>query len=154
MKYILCIFYILLSVSFAFSQTYYMNVNLKDGNKETYEIGNIQKIDFNDITNIDDAQKLQHIIKSFKLLQNYPNPFNPSTTIEYQIPRSGKVEISIFNMNGRLVKKIVNQNQNEGSYKVVWNGKNQTGGKVASGLYLYTVKFENSISSKKMLLLK
>ncbi len=131
-----------------------MNVNLKDGNKETYEIGNIQKIDFNDITNIDDAQKLQHIIKSFKLLQNYPNPFNPSTTIEYQIPRSGKVEISIFNMNGRLVKKIVNQNQNEGSYKVVWNGKNQTGGKVASGLYLYTVKFENSISSKKMLLLK
>lgn len=154
MKYILYTLSIFISVSFAFSQTYYMNVNLKNGNKETYEIANIQKIDFSDITSIEDVRKLQHIIKSFKILQNYPNPFNPSTTIEYQILRSGKVEISIFNMNGRLIKKIVNQNQNEGSYREVWNGKNQTGEKVASGLYLYTVKFENSISSKKMLLLK
>jgi len=141
-------------ISFAYSQIYYMNVNLKDGTKIIYEIDNIKKIEFSDITSIDDTKKLHHVINSFKLLQNYPNPFNPSTTIEYQIPKSGHVKVSIFDLSGRLIKRILNQNQVKGSHKIHWNGESQIGEKVASGFYIYTVKFENSIYSKKMILLK
>lgn len=154
MKKLLFLFYIFLSISFAFSQTYYMIVNMNDGTKVTYELADVSKIDFDGITSIDDAKKMQAIVKSFKLMQNYPNPFNPSTTIQYEIPKPGKVEVKIFDINGRLVKKIIRQNQQAGLQKVIWNGQNKSGVKVASGFYVYTVKFENAILSKKMILLK
>ena len=154
MKKLLFIIFIFLSVSFGRTQTYYLNVNLKDGTKATYEVANISKIDFSGITGLEDTEKLQNIVKSFKLMQNYPNPFNPSTTIQYEIPKTGKVEVSIFDINGRLIKNVVNQTQQAGSRRVVWNGQNKSGVKVASGLYVYTVKFENTILSKKMILLK
>ena len=154
MKKLLFIIFIFLSVSFGRTQTYYLNVNLKDGTKATYEVANISKIDFSGITGLEDTEKLQNIVKSFKLMQNYPNPFNPSTTIQYEIPKTGKVEVSIFDINGRLIKNVVNQTQQAGSRRVVWNGQNKSGVQVASGLYVYTVKFENTILSKKMILLK
>jgi hypothetical protein len=154
MKRFLFLFSIFLSFSFVFSQTYYLNVNLKDGTKATYEIADIIKIDFSEITNVEDLDKLSHIVKSFKLMQNYPNPFNPSTTIQYEIPKKGKVEIQIFDITGRFVKNIVSQNQPSGTHKTVWNGNNESGQEVASGFYVYTVKFENTLLSKKMILLK
>jgi len=155
MKKFLFLIFIFLNVSFTFSQTYYLNVNLKNGAKVAYKVANIDKINFSDIASgFEDIQKYTHIVKSFKLMQNYPNPFNPSTTIHYEIPKAGEIEISIFNMNGRLIKNIVNQNQQAGTHKVVWNGINKTGNKVSSGLYIYTVRFEDTISSKKMILLK
>lgn len=57
---------------------------------------------------------LSHIIKSFKLLQNYPNPFNPSTTIQYELPQSGNVKVSIYNVAGRVIKIILAQTQQAG----------------------------------------
>lgn len=154
MKKLFLFVFIFSSISFVFSQTYYLNINLKDGTKVRYEVEDINKIDFSDITGIENAEKMQAIIKSFKLRQNYPNPFNPSTTIEYELPKTGKVEVSIFDMNGRLVKNIVNQSQPAGSHKVVWNGQSRSGQKVASGFYVYMVKFGKSVSAKKMLFIK
>ena len=87
-------------------------------------------------------------------MQNYPNPFNPSTTIQYEIADAGKIEINIYDLNGRLIKSIVNKYQQAGSYHVVWDGMNKSGNKVSSGVYVYTVKYGNTVSSKKMILLK
>jgi len=154
MKKILFLFSIFFSISFAFSQTYYLSVNLKDGTKVTYEIAEINTIDFDKITSVEDAEKVSHIIKSFKLLQNYPNPFNPSTTIQYELPKQGDVKVRIFNTTGQLIKTIVNQNQPAGLHKKVWNGQNESGHKVASGFYIYAVEFDNTVLTKKMILLK
>lgn len=155
MKNLLFIFFIFFSISFVFPQTYHLNVNLKNGTTTTYEVANIVKIDFSDImTRLEDAKKFASILKSFKLMQNYPNPFNPYTNIPYEIPKMGKVEVNIYDVNGRLIKNLVNENQQPGSYKIIWNGKNEKGIKVSSGLYIYQVKLERTTLSQKMVLLK
>ena len=151
-KIILFIFF--LSFSLCFSQTYYLNVNLRDGTKAQYKIDDIQRIDFSGITSIKDAEKIEHVIKSFKLLHNYPNPFNPSTTIEYEILKSGNVEISVYDLSGRLVKTLLNKSQQKGDYKVEWDATNQSEQKVSSGFYVYSIKFDNVVLSKKMILMK
>ena len=154
MKNLAFFMFILLSASFVFSQTYYLNINLKDGTTVSYEVEEVQKIDFSELTGLEDMKKMQAIVKAFKLRQNYPNPFNPSTTLMYEIPKRGKVEVNIFDMNGKLIKNMIEREQAAGSHQIVWKGLNQSGQKVASGFYIYTVKFDNTLSSKKMLLIK
>lgn len=91
---------------------------------------------------------------TFNLEQNYPNPFNPSTTIQYSVDKPSQVKISIFDINGRLVKNLVNSFKNAGSYSVVWDGYNQSGGKVASGTYFYRMSYDGKNMVKRMILLK
>ncbi|HPC35159.1 MAG TPA: choice-of-anchor Q domain-containing protein [Candidatus Marinimicrobia bacterium] len=74
--------------------------------------------------------------KEFTLLQNYPNPFNPVTTIKYGIPEAGVVRIIIYNISGQKIIELVNITQNPGWYQTIWNGKNQDGLPVSSGVYL------------------
>ena len=88
------------------------------------------------------------------LEQNYPNPFNPSTTIEYQLPKTANVTISIYEINGKLIKEILNRKQNEGVHRVIWDGTNQNNIRVASGIYIYTIKSDNLLASKKLILIK
>jgi len=90
----------------------------------------------------------------YVLMQNYPNPFNPSTTIKYTIPKSGVVEINVYNILGQLVKRLVNSMQKAGSYSIVWDGKNDFGQNVSSGVYIYTMKSNSYFQLKKMILLK
>lgn len=130
-----------------------MNVRMKNGTTTSIPIQDIRKLTFSDITSVGN-ERWASVIKTFALLQNYPNPFNPSTIIEYQLPKLGNVEIRIFNIAGQLVKSFGNSSQAEGTHSVVWDGKNDVGATVASGLYIYQVAFENSLLSKKMLLIK
>ena len=90
----------------------------------------------------------------FNVKQNYPNPFNPSTTIEYQIVKQGNVEVAIYDINGRLVKTIVNETQYPGSYTLQWNSRDEAGANVSSGTYFYQVNSNGVQLVKKMLLLK
>jgi len=99
-------------------------------------------------------QSFNSVPQNFQLSQNYPNPFNPATTIEYQISTAGEVEIKIFNIDGQLVRKFSTQHQQAGIYRVTWDAKSGAGKTVASGLYIYHLKFGNNISSKKMILIK
>ncbi len=85
----------------------------------------------------------------FALYQNYPNPFNPTTMITYQIPKSGLVTIKVYDVLGRVVKNLVNQNQSEGSHEINFNASDLSG-----GIYFYQLKAENFISTKKMILLR
>ncbi len=91
---------------------------------------------------------------SFGLSQNYPNPFNPNTTIEYQIPQRGNVEIGIYDVNGLLVKTLLDTEQFPGNYSIQWDGKSDEGIYVSSGTYFYQVKSDNVQLVRKMLLLK
>ena len=87
-------------------------------------------------------------------MQNYPNPFNPSTVIEYEIPESGSVEITIYDLKGNLVKTYFHGNRQTGRHQFIWEGRDQSGEKVGSGFYIYAIRFENRTLSKKMLLIK
>jgi len=91
---------------------------------------------------------------SFKLEQNFPNPFNPATTIQFNLTKSANVKIDIFNVEGKLVKQIVNNYRKTGSHKVLWNGTNNKGVRVSSGTYFYRITDDNNVQTKKMLLLK
>ena len=119
-------------------------------------MNDIQKITFKDIKllNVDDAQKTAGIIRAFALLQNYPNPFNPTTTIEYQLPKNGKVAIRIFDVIGKLIRTLVDEDKNEGVHRIQWDSKNNFGQMVASGMYIYDIRFENTVLSRRMLLIK
>jgi hypothetical protein len=86
--------------------------------------------------------------------QNYPNPFNPSTTIEFGIPKATKVSLRIYNIRGQLVKELINQRYEPGKYKTVWEGKNQLGKHVASGVYFYRLEAAGKCITHKMLMLK
>lgn len=93
--------------------------------------------------------------EDYVLEQNYPNPFNPSTTIVYSLPLNKKVSLRIYDMMGREVRSLVDdQVQAAGRYKVQWDGLNQHGTRVASGVYFYALEFGNFKKTKSMTLLK
>jgi flagellar hook capping protein FlgD len=96
------------------------------------------------------------IISKFKLSQNFPNPFNPSTTIKYQIANSKpqNTTLQIFNSLGQLVRSLVNTEQSQGEYSVVWNGLDNSGTAVSSGVYFYKLTHGNFVDSRKLLKLK
>lgn len=85
---------------------------------------------------------------------NYPNPFNPSTTISLQIAQAGTVRLGIYNLRGQLVKTLANGSMEAGQHRLVWNGLDEAGRPVASGVYLYRLEGKGFSQSRKMLLLK
>ena len=84
-----------------------------------------------------DIGEHQILPTEFALNQNYPNPFNPSTTISYQLPVSGYIELSIYNVNGQKARQLVSEFAHAGRHDVVWDGTDDAGKPVASGLYVY-----------------
>lgn len=92
--------------------------------------------------------------KEFTLSQNFPNPFNTSTIIKYNLPQNGNILIKIYDIVGREITTLINQEQMQGEYYILWNGKNSYGKNVASGVYLYETKFNNQSFIKKMLIIR
>ena len=90
----------------------------------------------------------------FTLHQNHPNPFNPVTTLRYDLPEDTMVNITIYDMMGRVVRTMVNTQQNTGFKSVRWNATNDAGSSVSAGLYLYMIKAGDFRQTKKMVLLK
>jgi len=88
----------------------------------------------------------------FCLNQNYPNPFNPTTNIEYQLPENCFVNIGVFSVNGREIITLVNEKQEAGSRKIQWNGLDEYGIHVPSGIYIYQIKADQYLKSMKMIL--
>jgi len=95
---------------------------------------------------------------AWALSQNYPNPFNPTTTISFKIPsEAGKkqhVNLTIYDLRGRHVKTLVDEEYKPGTHQVVWNGKNEQGQQVSSGIYLYTLKSGDKRYTRKMVILE
>ena len=85
---------------------------------------------------------------------NFPNPFNPETTLRYALPQSGSVKLTIYDMLGQEIRALVNEVQAPGMYTVLWNGRNDHGFAVASGLYFYRIEVGNFIQTRKMTLVR
>jgi subtilisin family serine protease/tetratricopeptide (TPR) repeat protein len=102
--------------------------------------------------NVENLQKESISSNSAKLnyrLENYPNPFNPTTNIKYQLPKNGFVTLKVYDILGREVATLVNENQQAGSYSVLFDAS-----KLASGIYIYTIHANDFVQSKKMNLVK
>jgi len=91
---------------------------------------------------------------TFAVLQNVPNPFNPMTSISYQLPESARVTVEVYNVAGKRVSVLVDEHQEPGYKSIIWDGTNDRGQKVASGVYLYRVNAGNRVVEKRMVLLK
>jgi hypothetical protein len=90
----------------------------------------------------------------FGLAQNYPNPFNANTELSFSLPKSSMVEIDIYDVCGRKVKSLYFGQAEAGIHKLIWDGRNDSGGSVSSGVYLYRLKSESDVVVRKMTLLK
>lgn len=91
---------------------------------------------------------------NFELENNYPNPFNPSTQIAFKISKTSKVSLDVYNILGTHVKNIVSKTFSPGEYQFTWNGTDDKGNSLASGIYIYTLSSDYFTNSKKMVLLK
>ena len=89
-----------------------------------------------------------------ELQGNYPNPFNPETAIRYAVKQDGQVSLRIFNLKGQLVKTLVNEQVKAGYHRITWNGKDNFGTDVATGIYLYRLETKTYNQTKKMMLMK
>jgi len=92
--------------------------------------------------------------KSYKLAQNFPNPFNPSTSIKFDMKAKGLVTLKVYNVARQLVRTLVNGTKDAGSYTITWDGKNDRGGAVASGIYFYKMETKDFSQTKKMVMLR
>ena len=131
-----------------FSESITIQESLKNGYDITIIAGDEQYVT-DMITNI-----LEAIPAKYSLSQNYPNPFNPTTKIDFSLPRSDDVTVTIYNLMGQQIKVLMNSNLEYGYHTVTWNGLDQLGRQVASGVYFSELRTRNFRKTKKMLLLK
>jgi hypothetical protein len=90
----------------------------------------------------------------FELAQNYPNPFNPDTKIEFAVPQKSQVDLVIYNVMGQKVRTLISDELDAGWKQVTWDGKDDSGNTVSSGIYLYKLNAGEFVDSKKMTLVK
>ena len=129
-------------------QHYMYSDNLNDvkSNKVYYRL---KQIDNDGTYKYSNIVEVGIVPSSFTLSQNYPNPFNPSTKIKYSIPQSSKVVVKVFDMLGKEVATLVNEEKEAGTYEITWNAQN-----LPSGVYSYGIKAGSYTAIKKMVLLK
>ena len=92
--------------------------------------------------------------EAHSLSANYPNPFNPSTAIEYRVAADGLVHLRIYDLSGQLVRDLVSAHRMRGRHTVSWDSRDNSGARVASGVYYYTLDVGTQRFSRKMVLLK
>ncbi len=92
-------------------------------------------------------------VSSFELKQNYPNPFNPQTAIRYHLKTSGDVEIAVFNSTGQKVRTLLHLRQSPGEQRVVWDGRDDAGMRMSSGIYFCTMKAGDFVQTRKLVML-
>jgi len=128
------------------SGTYYYWITALDlmGNESIFS-----EVDSVHFTIVGIKDNLESIPSEFALFQNHPNPFNPTTIINYQIPMTSNVELSIYNLLGQKVATLVNKKQQAGSYQVEWDASN-----FSTGVYLYRLSAEEFTATRKLILMK
>ena len=142
---------------------FYIDVTVPEGSKafslRLHPLGRFQGTVYFDGLTVEKISEVtgvknEFIPTTYTLFQNYPNPFNPSTVISYALPKASFITIKIYDMLGKEIKMLVNDIQSSGVNYIQWNGDNNSGSKVASGTYIFTIKAGDFIQSKKMMLLK
>jgi hypothetical protein len=111
-------------------------------------------VDFIPVSPVEVDESYDQIPLTFVLSQNYPNPFNPGTTIRYELPEGSNVNLKVYNLLGIEIRKLVNEFQSAGFKTTYWDGKNNDGNSVSSGVYLYVFKSKSFSQTKKMVLIR
>ncbi len=107
------------------------------------------------LVSIVEPKPVADVPKQFSISQNYPNPFNPTTTISFDVPDPGaRVKIVLYDVGGRLVTTLVDDNKVAGSYQIGWNGRNTRGEPVASGVYFLRMQAGSFLATRKLIMLK
>jgi len=115
---------------------------------------NVASYDLNILGSAIEVDAHDDVVTATKLIGNYPNPFNPVTSIKFNLVQNENVSLEIYNVLGQKVKTLVNEKLSAGKHSIVWEGNDNNGNKVASGIYFYKLTGERYTSTKKMLLLK
>ena len=119
----------------------------------TYKVQIRDAADLGQMVGVDDDVKVNPY--EYALHDNFPNPFNPETQIRFSLGGQEDVKLMIYDITGRQVRTLVNGNTHDAGFHVVhWNGLDNSGQKVPSGMYIYRIKAGNFIADKKMLLVK
>jgi len=102
------------------------------------------------------VEKSISLPKTYSLSQNSPNPFNPATTISYSLPEGNPVHVSIriYDLRGRLLRTLVDCVKEAGSYSIFWDGRDEKGRRLSSGIYFYRMKAGDFVQTRKMVILK
>jgi hypothetical protein len=114
--------------------------------------GDVLELPAADITSVFEDAPV--VVTEYELQQNYPNPFNPTTTISFAIPEPSNVKVIVYDMLGKEVATLVNEERASGAYNVVWNGLDESGFQVASGVYFYALETQNFTQIRRMMLVK
>jgi|GEM_PF-1042267 len=130
----------------------YLNNQLLPAKVQWKEFGDTPLLDRLDA--VTGVEYNSEVPKTFALYNNYPNPFNPSTTIKYDLAKRANVSLVIYDINGRIVKTLVNVEQNAGYFNIVWNGTNNSGRTVATGIYFLKLVAGDFVKLQKLMLLK
>ena len=107
-----------------------------------------------DMSSISDDNPKTIVASGYVLNQNYPNPFNPDTRIDFTIPANEHVNLAVYNLEGRLVKTLVNQAMNSGQHIANWDGTNEIGAKVSTGMYIYQLRTNSILLNRRMTFVK
>lgn len=137
----------------------YLGATLSGGNRVAYFNGLIDEVRISNIARTDfpsgsTDDKINPMAKEFSLKQNYPNPFKQNTTINYQLPKAGKVGLKVYSITGQLLNTLVDGNQASGSHSIRWNGMNEQSQKAAAGVYIYRLSFDAKNLIQKLIYLK
>ena len=120
-----------------------------------YLLESINRLDFLDYpTDVEDEEEMEDIVKAVHLFQNYPNPFNPETRIRFELPASGRVQLCIYSVKGQLIRTLVEKDMMAGPHSVRWDGRDDSGRSLASGVYFYSLSTPHVKESRKMILLR
>ena len=127
------------------NQLYFFEYNYNENLGSIYELTNINFVNISDF----------NLPEIFSSLINYPNPFNPTTMISFAISNDSYIELTIYNIKGQKIKTLTKNEFNKGNYSIIWNGDNENGEPVGSGVYLYKLNVNDKTEAmKKCLLLK
>ncbi len=136
--------------------TYYFSVTAYDdwGNESGFSPEISYTEEESETTTDVEGHKSGHGPHEFGLAQNFPNPFNPSTKIQFSVEKTGNVSLAIYNMRGERVKTLVDNNTMYAgiAHTVEWDGRNEFGNQVASGVYVYRLQQGNQMKTKRMIL--
>jgi len=131
----------------------YQVLNLQTGEYETKSIFSGRQ-DYSILRFGDEDEPENEILLTPQLHGNYPNPFNPTTTISFSLPDEQEIDITIYNIKGQKVKRLINGQLTAGNHTMIWDGKDTNGKSVSTGIYFYKLKTGNDVLTRKMLMLK
>lgn len=126
-------------------------VQADNSGREILQGAAIMVDELDQITSVDEPTKLP---REFSLTQNYPNPFNAGTQISYNLEKNSRVDLSVYDILGQKIATLVNAEQSTGTHQVTWNGTDEGGHEVASGVYFYKLNADGVSETKRMMLVK